>query len=82
MAADHSPRSASVLLSGALAHLDVIQPPDLRGPVRDILRAGIEMCVTSRSLLGKPILPALDLAQAVMNAAAFQDDDDVLRDRT
>ncbi|MEV6897465.1 hypothetical protein [Amycolatopsis sp. NPDC051372] len=78
---DHSPRSASVLLSGALAHLDVIQPPDLRGPVRDILRAGIELCVTSRSLLGKPILPALNLAQAVMNAAAFQDDDDVLRER-
>jgi hypothetical protein len=78
MATDHSPRSASSLLSGALAHLDVIQPPDLRGPVRDILRAGIEVCVTSRSLLGKPIQPALDLAQAVMNAAAFQDDDTVL----
>ncbi|WP_432845990.1 hypothetical protein ACQPXB_35955 [Amycolatopsis sp. CA-161197] len=78
-ASDHSPRSASVLLSGALAHLDVIQPPDLRGPVRDILRAGIEVCVTSRSLLGKPIRPALDLAQAVMNAAAFQDDDEAGR---
>lgn len=74
---EHTPRSASMLLSGALAHLDVIQPPDLRGPVRDILRAGIEICVGSRSLLGKPILPALDLAQAVMNAAAFQDDEAV-----
>lgn len=72
---EHSPHSASVLLSGALAHLDVIQPPDLRGPVRDILRAGIELCVTSRSLLGTPIQYTLDLAQAVMNAAALQDGD-------
>lgn len=79
MTTEHTPRSASMLLSGALAHLDVIQPPDLRGPVRDILRAGIEVCVSSRSLLGKPIRPALDLAQAVMNAAAFQDDDEALR---
>jgi hypothetical protein len=71
----HSPRSASGLLSGALAHLDVIQPPELRGPVRDILRAGIELCVGSRSLLGKPITPALDLAQAVMNAAEPKDDE-------
>ena len=69
MAADHSPRSASALLSGALAHLDVIQPPALRGPVRDILRAGIEMCVTSRSLLGKPIQHTIHLAQAVMDTA-------------
>lgn len=70
MATDHSPRSASVLLSGALVHLDVIQPPALRGPVRDILRAGIEICVTSRSLLGTPIQHTIDLAQAVMDAAS------------
>jgi hypothetical protein len=76
MAADHSPRSASVLLSGALAHLDVIQPPALRSPVRDILRAGIELCVGSRSLLGKPIQYTLDLAQAVMTAAAEERRDD------
>jgi hypothetical protein len=69
MGTDHSPRSASMLLSGALAHLDVIQPPDLRGPVRDILRAGIELCVGSRSLLGKPIQHTLRLAQAVMDTA-------------
>lgn len=69
MIADHSPRSASVLLSGALAHLDVIQPPALREPVRDILRAGIELCVGSRSLLGKPIQHTLRLAQAVMDTA-------------
>lgn len=65
----HSPRSASSLLSGALAHLDVIQPPALRAPVRDILRAGIEVCVSSRSLLGKPVQHTINLAQAVMDAA-------------
>jgi hypothetical protein len=62
-----TPRAASALLSGALARLDVIQPEALRGPVRDILRAGIEMCVTSRSLLGQPIQYTLDLAQAIMS---------------
>jgi hypothetical protein len=70
---NHSPRSASLLLSGALAHLDVIQPAELRGPVRDILRAGIELCVGSRSLLGKPIQHTIELAQAVMNAAEPRD---------
>ena len=70
MVADHSPRSAAVLLSGALAHLDVIQPPDLRGPVRDILRAGVEMCVGTRSLLGKPIVHTIRLAQTIMDVAA------------
>lgn len=65
----HSPRSASSLLSGALAHLDVIQPPALQEPVRDILRAGIEICVSSRSLIGKPVQHTLNLAQAVMDAA-------------
>jgi hypothetical protein len=64
---DQSPRAASALLSGALAHLDVIQPEALRGPVRDILRAGIEMCVSSRSLLGQPIQYTLDLAKAIMD---------------
>jgi hypothetical protein len=65
---EHSPRSASSLMSAALAHLDVIEPATLRGPVRDILRAGIEVCVTSRSLLGKPVQFTIDLAQAVVDA--------------
>jgi hypothetical protein len=73
MTTNHSPRSASVLLSGALAHLDVIQPPELRGPIRDILRAGIELCVSSRSLAGKPIQHTIHLAQAVMDAAEPRD---------
>jgi hypothetical protein len=69
MSHDHSPRSASVLLSEALAHLDVIQPEAARGPVRDIFGAGIEVCVTSRSLRGKPIAATVALAQAVVDAA-------------
>jgi hypothetical protein len=62
-----NPRAASALLSGALARLDVIHPEALRGPVRDILRAGIEMCVMSRSLLGQPIQYTLDLAKAIVD---------------
>lgn len=64
----YTPRAASALLSGALSRLDVIQPEDLRGPVRDILRAGIELCVSSRSLIGKPIQYTIDLAQAIIDA--------------
>jgi hypothetical protein len=70
---NHSPRSASALLSNALGHLDVIQPAALRGPVRNILRAGIEICMTSRSLLGLPIQHTIDLAQAVMDVAGDRD---------
>jgi hypothetical protein len=63
-----SPRAASALLSTALARLDVIHPEALRGPVRDILRAGIEMCaMPPYSLLGKPINPALAIAKAIMD---------------
>lgn len=69
MATDHSPRSAAVLLSRALVHLHVVQPPQLREPVADILRAGVELCTVSRSLLGLPIHYTLDLAQAVIDAA-------------
>lgn len=68
MTSDLSPRSASSLLSEALAHLDVIQPPALRDPIRNIFRAGIEMCVTSPSLLGLPIQYTIELAQAVVDA--------------
>ncbi|MFD5089335.1 hypothetical protein ACFWMR_01945 [Amycolatopsis thailandensis] len=65
---DYTPRAASSLLSSALARLDVIQPEGLRDPVRDILRAGIEVCVSSRSLLGKPIQYTINLAQAIIDA--------------
>jgi len=65
---DYTPRAASSLLSSALARLDVVQPEGLRDPVRDILRAGIEVCVSSRSLLGKPIQYTIDLARAIIDA--------------
>lgn len=69
MTSDHTPRSASALLSDALAHLDLIQPESARGPIRDMFRAGIEVCVTSHSLLGKPLVYTLGLAQAIVDAA-------------
>jgi hypothetical protein len=69
---NHSPRSASALLSEALAHLDVVQPATAREPIRDMFRAGIEMCVVSRSLLGKPVMATLGLAQAIVDAARQQ----------
>lgn len=68
MTKDYSPSSASMLMSGALARLDVIQPEALREPIRNILRAGIELCARSRSLLGLPIQFTIDLAQAIMDA--------------
>ena len=66
---DLNPRAASARLSLALTRLDVVQPPELREPVADILRAGVELCAISPSLLGRPIEHALRLATAI-NAAA------------
>lgn len=66
---DHTPRSAAALLSDALGHLDLISPPGAREPVRLMFRAGIEICATSRSLLGKPVVCTLWLAQALVDAA-------------
>lgn len=66
---EHSPRSASALMTDALVHLDTVQPPSLQEPVRNILRAGIELCSISRSLLGLPIQYTLDLAQAIVDTA-------------
>lgn len=63
----HSPRSAAALLSEALNHIDLIEPPGAREPIRHMFRAAIEICVTSRSLLGKPVVFALDLAQALVD---------------
>lgn len=50
---EHAPRSAAVLLSNALGHLDLIEPAAAREPVRGMLRAAIEECTVSSSLLGK-----------------------------
>jgi hypothetical protein len=62
----HSPRSATALLSEALNHLDLL-PPGAREPVRHMFRAAIEVCVTSRSLLGTPVVFVLELAQSLVD---------------
>lgn len=64
----HTPRSASVLLSDALGHLDLIEPPAAREPIRAMLRAAIEECVVSNSLLGKRLNYVLELAEALVTA--------------
>lgn len=65
--AAHTPRSAAVLLTRALDRLDRIEPAAVRAPIGEMLRAGIEMCVVSRSLLDKPVNNLLDLAQALID---------------
>lgn len=60
-----SPRAAAVLLTRALGRLDALQPPEVREPVRHMLNAAIEMCVISRSLLGKPTVHVIRLAQVI-----------------
>jgi hypothetical protein len=57
-----SPRAAAALFGRALARLDQIQPTALREPIRNMLRAGIELCTISPSLLGRPINHLVDLA--------------------
>lgn len=64
---DHTPRSATLLLADALDQLGLIEPSALRDPVRQMLRAGIEQCAVSRSLLGKPLVNVLRLAQALVD---------------
>lgn len=64
---EHSPRSAAVLLSEALNRIDLIEPPGAREPIRTMFRAAIEMCVVSRSLLGKPVVYVLQLAQSLVD---------------
>lgn len=67
-----SPRAASAILTDALGHLDQVQPPGVREPIRLILRAAIETCVVSPSLIGLPVMGAIELARALVDA----DDDD------
>lgn len=65
---DHTPRSAAVLMTRALSRLDRVEPPEIRNPIAAML--GIEQCVVSRSLLGKPVVNLLDLAQAIVETQA------------
>jgi len=65
---DHTPRSAAVLLSEALSHLDKVEPPGAREPVRQMFRAAIETCTVSHSLLGQPVVYVLLLAQSIVDS--------------
>jgi hypothetical protein len=67
---DHSPRTAVVLLSDALGHLDLVEPASAREPIRQMFRAAIEVCAIRTSLLGTPIAYTLELAQALVDDAA------------
>lgn len=69
---EYTPRSAVLVLTDALGHLDLVQPESLREPARHMLRAGIELCATTRSLLGKPIMHTLAFAEALIDAAKEQ----------
>lgn len=62
---EHTPRSAVVLLTKALQNVNRIEPETLREPIVGMLAAGIELCAVSRSLLGKPVVNLLALAEAL-----------------
>lgn len=63
---EHTPRSAALLLSDAIEHLDRVEPSEAREPIRGMLRAAIERCALSKSLLGQPVNYVLELAQAIV----------------
>jgi hypothetical protein len=63
-----TPRSASVLLSDALGHVELIEPSAAREPIRMMFRAAIEECTISSSLLGKRLNYVLELAEALVAA--------------
>jgi hypothetical protein len=66
--ADYTPRSAALLFSEAIEHIDRLDPPAVREPIRNMFRAEIERCAISTSLLGKPVNYALDLAEAIVES--------------
>jgi hypothetical protein len=65
----HTPRSAAVLLTAALDHLDMVEPAAAREPIRMMFRAAIERCTLSPSLSGQPVIFVLELAQALVDEA-------------
>lgn len=70
-----TPRRAVALLTLALRHVDaVVQPPEIRDPVADILRSAVELCTTKVSLLGLSVDHTLELAQGIVAAAGGGDD--------
>jgi hypothetical protein len=65
----HSPRTAAVLFANALSRTDSLEPPAVREPIRNMLTAGIELCVVRQNvdtLLGLPMQDLLDLAEALV----------------
>lgn len=70
--AEYTPRRAALVLTDALGHLNLIEPSAVREPVRQMLRAGIELCATTRSLAGKPVMHTLALAEALIEAGKDQ----------
>ncbi|GAA3223126.1 hypothetical protein [Actinocorallia longicatena] len=63
----HTPRSAALLFADALECLDLLEPALAREPIRHMLRAGIEQCASSHSLLGKPVNYLLQLAEVLVD---------------
>lgn len=68
-----NPRAVRALLVAALDHLDVVRPTALRAPIENILRAKIELCgrlaAADRSMLGRPVMYDIELAEALLDAA-------------
>jgi hypothetical protein len=62
----HNPRSAASVLTEALGYVHLIEPPGAREPIVAMLRATVELCVTSPTLLGKPVRYVMELAEALV----------------
>lgn len=69
--AEQTPRRAAVLLSDALNCLDKLEPESAREPVRQMFRAGIELCTIKRDLLGEEMNYMLWLAQVLVDEETF-----------
>lgn len=73
----NDPAAVRALLVAALHRIDVVRPPMLQAPLRDMLRAKIELCdrtITARgSLLGRPVAYELRFAKAILDVAQSQD---------
>lgn len=62
-----------MLCARALGHLHLLYPVGARQSVRLMLTAMIEQCAVSRTLLGRPVVGVLGLAQALVDAADAED---------
>lgn len=69
MTDETSVRAAGLLFARALRQVDRIQPPSIRGPIVNMLEAGVELCTVSTSLFGKPVNHLLALARGLTEAS-------------